>query len=101
MRSALSGLRCGLPVRIEYDSATRTGTIHMRPHGCTDMPGAIRLFTAIDPEVRTIATFAGERPDTSYRRIDGAWRAFEMRHVEASGDACGASVSSQKRKPQA
>ena len=59
MAPLLEALQCGRPVRFEYDSAASTGTIHMPPDCCTDMPAAIRLFTLIDPEVRTILTYAG------------------------------------------
>lgn len=75
--SAVMALKCGLPVRIEYNTATRTGLIRMSPHCCADMTGAIRLFVAIDPQVVLIHTFAGERPDVSYRNDGPIWRVEE------------------------
>lgn len=58
--------------RIAYDIKTRTGYIDLPEGSCTDMGGAIALFEAIDPEVRTI--YAG---DTAYS-WDGRWDALSV-----------------------
>jgi hypothetical protein len=69
-------LMCDRPVRIEYDSASHVGIIHMPQYCCTDMEGAISLFTAIDPEVEEIETYAAGIKDTFYRRDLGEWIAI-------------------------
>ena len=46
---------------------------------CVDMRGCINLFTAIDDKVERILTFQGDRPDTTYSKIDGEWCAIEVR----------------------
>ncbi|WP_313194528.1 hypothetical protein [Shinella zoogloeoides] len=58
---------------LAYDFATHTGTLAMAEHNCCDMAGAIALFQRIDPEVNTIATIAGGKDDTTYRRRGGEW----------------------------
>ena len=65
--------------RVVYDFDTRRGILMMEEDSCTDMNGAIKLFQAIDPNVKAIDTFAGTRPDTSYRRHSakfGGWKAY-------------------------
>ncbi len=62
--------------RLVYDARTRTGRLDFPPANCCDMTGAINLFTAIDPDVRVIETFAGGVPDKVYRREDGEWAAL-------------------------
>ena len=56
-----------------YDFATQTGTLAMDEMNCADMAGAIAFFSRIDPSVKTIATIAGGRDDTTYRRRGGEW----------------------------
>jgi hypothetical protein len=51
---------------------------------CCDMRGCIELFERIDPEVRTIYTFAGDEPDTIYKREGKEWHAFMPRVVKMS-----------------
>jgi hypothetical protein len=60
---------------VSYDFAARTGTLSMAENHCCDMAGAISFFTRIDPLVKTIATIAGGRDDTTYRRRGGEWMA--------------------------
>jgi hypothetical protein len=55
-------------LRIDYDVRTRRGRVFMAEGCCVDMTGTIRLFKRIDPQVKAIDTFAGELPDTCYRR---------------------------------
>jgi hypothetical protein len=63
---------------VAYDFCTRTGRLYFPVGNCCDMTGAIRLFTAIDPDVHLIETFAGGEPDTFYRCNvgDREWTAF-------------------------
>jgi hypothetical protein len=46
---------------------------------CVDMGGCINLFTAIDDKVERILTFQGDRPDTTYSKVDGEWYAIKAR----------------------
>lgn len=61
--------------RIEYDYALQCGNVYMPASGCTDMAGAINLFTRIDPNVRRIDTFADGVLDTQYKFQHGKWGA--------------------------
>ena len=65
--------------RVSYDFKERRGILLMGDGSCTDMAGCIRVFERIDPEVQRIDTYAGEVPDTVYRRHSqkfGGWRAY-------------------------
>ncbi|MEO1102948.1 MAG: hypothetical protein AAFW98_04330, partial [Pseudomonadota bacterium] len=59
----------------------RIGSVVLEPGHCTDMSGCIKVFTAIDPSVRDIFTFSGERgehprKDMRYSRdTAGKWHA--------------------------
>ena len=53
---------------LSYDARTRTGTIEMPEGYCTDMSGAIGMFTRIDPTVVRVITRAGGQVDTTYER---------------------------------
>jgi hypothetical protein len=55
-------------VRMSYDWITRTGRLVMGTGCCCDMTGCIELFRGIDPKALRIETFAGNVPDTIYRR---------------------------------
>jgi hypothetical protein len=61
-----------------YDARTRIGRLDFPAGDCCDMSGAIKLFTAIDPDVLAIETFSGGEPDTVYRfnARDREWTAF-------------------------
>jgi len=61
-------MMCGIPRKIEYEPRKRCGIVYMDSGMCTDKDGAIALFTAIDPDVLTIITIAGQNTDTIYRR---------------------------------
>ena len=78
----IGGLGCGVPRKIEYEPAKRQGTIYMEPLYCTDMSGAIALFTTIDPEVEVIVTIAGDARDTVYRRELGKWNGYDEREPQ-------------------
>ena len=58
---------------LAYDFGARTGMLAMAEDHCCDMAGAIALFQRIDPSVKAIATIAGGRDDTTYRRRGGEW----------------------------
>lgn len=59
----------------EYDFGERRGRLHMAANNCCEMSACIRLFEALDPEVKTISTYAGGVPDTIYRRQPDGWQA--------------------------
>ena len=64
---------------IHYNLAQRTGVVYMGNTDCVDMGGCINLFTAIDDKVERILTFQGDRPDTTYSKVDGEWYAIKAR----------------------
>lgn len=55
-------------VEIRYDFAQKFGTVVISHSGCTDMGGCTAFFERIDPTVRCIQTYSGNRADTVYRR---------------------------------
>jgi hypothetical protein len=59
--------------RMEYSYAKQRGRMYFKKYECADMSTAIELFSAIDPSVQVIETFAGRTPDTIYQRVRGAW----------------------------
>jgi hypothetical protein len=62
--------------RVEYDFRSKVGNLFMAPaHNC-DMTGCVALFKAIDPKVKMIATFSGDRPDTLYLSRGDEWEAL-------------------------
>jgi hypothetical protein len=78
---------------LSYDARTRTGTIEMPEGYCTDMSGAVTVFTRIDPAVVQVITKAGGVVDTTYQRVkDNTWTAIANRPphgvmVEVPNDA--------------
>jgi hypothetical protein len=66
---ALRGFRSS---RLEWESR---GRLIMTPGACCDMSGCIALFERIDPQVRRIETFSGDKPDTAYTYSfdEGKW----------------------------
>jgi hypothetical protein len=65
--------------QLSYDFRTWTGRLDFPAGNCCDMSGAISIFTAIDPDVRVIETFAGGNADTIYRLSGegrGEWEAL-------------------------
>lgn len=60
---------------LSYDFRTGVGEIHFPPFHCCDMDGCIKLFTAIDPKVKDIQTYSGEKMDTRYTYSfdEGRW----------------------------
>src|SRR6516164_969980 len=63
-------------VSVRYDFNSRTGHLHMPADCCCDAHGCVNFFRRIDPKVRAIHTYAGDAPDTSYRRIKHEWASF-------------------------
>lgn len=64
---------------LQYNFSTKQGLLRMGDDSCTDMMGCIRLFQAIDPEVKTILTHqSGGELDTCYVRNGGFddWKAY-------------------------
>lgn len=60
-------------ISLAYDFAGRSGTAIFAKDNCCDMQGAIDVFTAIDPEVIQITTYAGNERDTQYTKRNGQW----------------------------
>jgi hypothetical protein len=60
---------------LEYNFNTGVGRLYMPHRCCTDMDGCIRLFTAIDPNVKIIRTLSGLEWDTVYERHGDSWKA--------------------------
>lgn len=61
---------------IRYDFIQKFGTVVIDESGCTDMGGCIAFFERIDPTVRCIQTYSGNRSDTTYRlNAVGEWEA--------------------------
>jgi hypothetical protein len=68
-------LKCSVR-RLTYDFDTQTGELNLPPHQSCDMGGCVELFLGIDPKVKTISTFAGDQPDTFYKRKGKEWKAY-------------------------
>jgi len=63
-----------------FDDENGMGLLFMAPLNCCDMSGCIKLFSAIDPNVRRILTYAGGVPDTEYLKDgSGEWVAIDHR----------------------
>ena len=69
-------LQCTV-IGVAYDFPSQTGRLIMTPGACCDMSGCIALFERIDPQVRRIETFSGDKPDTAYTYSfdEGKWSA--------------------------
>lgn len=67
---------------IAYDFKSRTGRVDMAVGNCVDMRGCIDVFERIDPKIKTIETFAGDQPDTSYHRSPTTKSAWASRGPE-------------------
>lgn len=68
-------LMCSV-VSLDYDFRERTGRLCMARGNCCDMKGCLDLFRGIDPKVKVIATFSGEKRDTVYRKENKQWNAY-------------------------
>jgi hypothetical protein len=58
-------------VRVAYDFRTHSGEAWFPPEHCCDGTGCVAFFEAVDAEVALIRTYAGDRPDTVYRKYVG------------------------------
>jgi hypothetical protein len=73
--------------RIEYDFCKRAGIVRMPWGNCTSMDGCIRLFEAIDEDVRTIQTIEADGLDTRYvRMLKNKWHAQSPAGIEGGRD---------------
>jgi hypothetical protein len=61
---------------LEYDFRIKVGYLYMAPVNNCNMTGCVALFKDIDPTVKMIATFAGDRPDTLYLLRGVEWEAL-------------------------
>jgi hypothetical protein len=59
--------------RLQYDFAKHKGELFMMPGNCCDGQACIKLFEAIDSEVKEIQTFEGANVDTLYWRRGEEW----------------------------
>jgi hypothetical protein len=57
----------------EYNFISRAGRLYMEPDCCCDMTACIEYFQNIDPDVRSIRTFAGIKTDTAYHLEGKTW----------------------------
>ena len=72
-------LQCDV-LRVEYNFNSQAGTLYLEDHSCRDMIGCINFFRSIDPEVKQIITFSGDREDTGYTRTtDDKWWSYHKR----------------------
>lgn len=72
-------LMCSV-IKIEYNFVARAGRLTMDDDNCCDMQGCINLFCAVDADVKEISTYAGNRPDTAYKKQrNGVWLAIDCR----------------------
>jgi hypothetical protein len=61
--------------QVLYDFEQGLGVVYLPDRCCTDMSGAIRFFTRIDPKVRLIRTMVDETEDIVYMRTGSGWEA--------------------------
>ncbi len=64
--------------RTVYDYIQRIATLYLEDGHCASMPGAIALCERIDPAVKTVVTYSGERLDTVYQRRNGEWVVLQL-----------------------
>jgi hypothetical protein len=72
MPTARWDLMCDV-TSLSYDFDKRTGRLNMAPAGSCSMSGLTAIFIAIDPNVERIVTFAGDLPDSMYKRGPDGW----------------------------
>ncbi len=77
-----SGLACNLD-GIWFPSQSLV-TLHFPGNNCCDMSGAIELATGLNPHVRRIETFSGDKPDTCYMVVAAEqWPDYQV-HVDGT-----------------
>jgi hypothetical protein len=79
------GLQCFL-LSIENKPGNRV-ELYLEEGDCADMTGAIRLATAVNPDVAVVACYA-KRLDTEFRKSDGMWRCHILGQVQQVGRPC-------------
>lgn len=63
-------------VSLTYDFCSGTGELFLPDRNCCDMTGCVKMFESIDPQVSTIKTYSGDKPDTAYRKEGAEWKAL-------------------------
>lgn len=65
-------------ISLNYDFDAKSGRLVVAPGDNCNMTGCTDLFLAIDPRVRVIETFSGDKRDTTYRRLGRStiWGAY-------------------------
>lgn len=71
-------LKCHV-VSLTYEFHTHTGQLYLLDGDCCDMTGCVALFEGIDPEVKAIKTYSGDKADTVYRKKGTEWNALLLR----------------------
>ena len=74
-RSLIDGLMSGGLDAVSYSYKDRKATLYVPEFCCTDMSGAIAYAVHHFPDVRTIQTVSGDKPDVVYRRRGAEWEA--------------------------
>ncbi len=69
---------------LQYDFEHRRAVVLLEENSCTDMTGCVNTVKKLDPRVQEIRTYAGDKPDTAYRLIEGEWRAVRPLRVVVS-----------------
>jgi hypothetical protein len=70
-----TGLMCHA-LALHYDFDKQAGRLWMPEGECCDMAGCIDAFKKIDEGVKSIATFSGDRTDTTYVLFSKGWEAI-------------------------
>jgi len=63
---------------LSYDFVQKVGVLCMPELCCCDMSGCIRVFQAIDPDVRRVDTISGDKADVVYMKNEGKWGVYQM-----------------------
>jgi hypothetical protein len=58
---------------IHYNTASKVGSFVLEGTHCTDMTGAIAIFTRIDPEVRAVVD-----GDMIFQKVEGKWTPLQL-----------------------
>ena len=58
---------------VHYDVINKVGSFVLADGHCSDMYGAIRIFTRIDPDVQRIID-----GNTEWRKVDGKWESYRL-----------------------
>lgn len=72
---------------LDYIDKDKTLVVHQRELCCTDMNGTIRLAKQIDPEVRKIVTYSGQKSDINYFLDEetNSWKYTDTRWLHRGG----------------